>query len=128
VFRDAASRILTIAGPGNNGGDALVAARHLRHFGYQNIDILYPKRTESPPLFPGLVAQLNDLELSFIPELPKDFEKRYDLVLDGIFGFSFNSSSGVRAPFDTILKALRETKVPIVSIDIPSGEFMNLVA
>lgn len=32
-------KILIVAGPGNNGGDGLVAARHLYHFGYKDIQV-----------------------------------------------------------------------------------------
>ena len=34
-------RVLILAGPGNNGGDGLVAARHLYHFGYQ-VEVRHP--------------------------------------------------------------------------------------
>ena len=41
------------------------------------------------------------------------------MLLDAIFGFSF--SGAVRAPFDTILPKLRDAKLPLLSVDIPSG-------
>lgn len=39
-------RILVACGPGNNGGDGLVAARHLFHYGYKPT-IYYPKQSKN---------------------------------------------------------------------------------
>ncbi|KAJ3673717.1 hypothetical protein LUZ60_005709 [Juncus effusus] len=121
------NKVLTICGPGNNGGDGLVAARHLSHFGYKPT-ICYPKRTQKP-LYTGLVTQLESLEIPFlsVEELPQNLSDEFDLIIDAIFGFSFHGAP--RPPFDDLLHKLVSLKVPqntrktppIVSVDIPSG-------
>ncbi|CAI5726133.1 unnamed protein product [Hyaloperonospora brassicae] len=116
---EAVKRVLVVVGAGNNGGDALVAARHLVHFGYSP-SILYPKRN-AKPLFQGLVTQCEQLEIPFVDDMPNSsaVDAAYDLILDGIFGFGFTGS--IRSPFDRVVETLRECRSPIVSIDIPSG-------
>lgn len=42
-----------------------------------------------------------------------------DVILDAIFGFSFKGP--VRPPFDEVLRLIGASKLPIVSVDIPSG-------
>ncbi|GAQ89473.1 putative pyridoxin (pyrodoxamine) 5'-phosphate oxidase [Klebsormidium nitens] len=121
-------RVLVICGPGNNGGDGFVCARHLHHFGYAPT-ICYPKRTDKP-LYKGLVTQLEALHAPFVdPEsLSLPLTDHYDVIVDAMFGFSFKGIP--RPPFDKIVKMLSvgpdtnpaETGVPpTVSIDIPSG-------
>ncbi|KAG0569953.1 hypothetical protein KC19_6G128100 [Ceratodon purpureus] len=122
------SRVLVICGPGNNGGDGLVAARHLYHFGYKP-SICYPKRTDKP-IYHGLVTQLESLKIPFVSaeELPSKLKDGFDLVIDAMFGFSFHGIP--RPPFDSLLRQLVVPKgtiaeevgvPPVVSVDIPSG-------
>jgi len=110
-------RVLVVCGPGNNGGDGFVTARHLAHFGY-NVTILYPKQT-AKKLFEDLVAQCRQLEIPILGEFKDEFDGNFDLIVDGIFGFSFTGE--VRPPFDKILERLNKARVPLASIDIPSG-------
>lgn len=61
---DSHPRVCVLAGPGNNGGDGLVAARHLWQFGYRPA-VCYPKPTDRP-LYNGLVTQCRALGIPFV--------------------------------------------------------------
>ncbi|KAG5842760.1 NAD(P)H-hydrate epimerase [Anguilla rostrata] len=112
--------VLVVCGPGNNGGDGLVCARHLKLFGYEP-SIVYPKRSNKP-LFQNLMTQCEKMDIPFLAEMPSEAEvvdEAYNLVVDAIFGFSFKGA--VREPFGAILATLIKATVPIASVDIPSG-------
>ncbi|RSL46119.1 NAD(P)H-hydrate epimerase [Fusarium sp. AF-6] len=109
-------RILVACGPGNNGGDGLVAARHLRHYGY-NPTVFYPKRSKND-LYQRLAKQLEDLDVPFVDDFSSAVSST-DHIVDAIFGFSF--SGEVREPFPAVIQALQETKLPVTSVDAPSS-------
>lgn len=114
--------VYILCGPGNNGGDGLVAARHLKHFGFNPI-VVYPKQS-SGTIFTNLVHQLDGLRIPIVQTLP-DLQCA-SLIIDGLFGFSFKGPS--REPFTsmiTSMQTLQET-IPILSIDVPSGWDVNL--
>lgn len=111
--------VLVACGPGNNGGDGLVCARHLFHYGYTP-QIYYPKPTNAP-IFTGLQKQLRHLHIPFL-STEEEFTsalKSTDLIIDALFGFSFKPP--VRAPFDTVLSGIIESSKPVLAVDIPSS-------
>ena len=127
-------KILILCGPGNNGGDGLVAARHLRHFGYEPT-IIYPKQN-SKQLFSNLIKQCSDLEIPILSGnedcVNGDDIKENDsvisrfnptLVVDSLFGFSFRGPP--REPYKAMIESLAKTKIPTFSVDIPSGWDVN---
>jgi len=112
-------KVLVLCGPGNNGGDGLVCARHLKLFGFEPA-IFTPKEPNSE-LMRRLVQQALHMDIDRIMNLGgiENNMDRYELVVDAIFGFSFKPP--IREPFEGVLKNLAETSLPIFSIDIPSG-------
>ncbi|KAI0848512.1 YjeF N-terminal domain-like protein [Daldinia vernicosa] len=110
------NRVLVACGPGNNGGDGLVAARHLRHYGYQPA-IYYPKQSKND-LYQRLAKQLEDLEVPFVEDFPAAM-KSTDHIVDAVFGFSF--SGEIREPFPAVIRALEDTVLPVTSVDAPSS-------
>ncbi|KAJ9511752.1 hypothetical protein QJQ45_022617 [Haematococcus lacustris] len=120
-------RVLVLAGPGNNGGDGLVAARHLSHAGY-DVKVLYPSAAKAAahPLFSRLQTQLKALEVPLITDWQQlmaggPLREQANLVVDALFGFSFSGTP--RPPYDLILKALTPPAhpPPVLSVDVPSG-------
>ncbi|KAM8718961.1 hypothetical protein ACLKA7_011633 [Drosophila subpalustris] len=116
---DRYSRVLVCCGPGNNGGDGLVCARHLALLGYK-CTTYYPKPTPKT-LYENLAYQCKRMEICSIVECPtvEMSADGFDLIVDALFGFSFKPP--VRADFVPVVELLQQTKLPIASVDIPSG-------
>lgn len=102
--------IVSVAGPGNNGGDALVAARHLSLMGFTRVEVVCPVNK-----FPFLSRQLNAFNVPFVATV----DPHAALIIDGVFGFSFRPP--LRGPFPELLGQMNDCRAPLVCVDIPSG-------
>nr|CAH7721206.1 unnamed protein product [Callosobruchus chinensis] len=98
-------------GPGNNGGDGLVCARHLKLFGYQPV-VFYPLRTEKK-LYNNLTQQCCNMAVPFLQMLPEQstVECSFALIVDALFGFSFKPP--VREAFIDCVDLMKSAAVPI---------------
>ncbi len=117
----AGKRVFALVGPGNNGGDALVALRELVRAGAWGEAFLFKRNR--PDDWPraeaeGIGVQLHPLGEGGLGSL-KDGLARADLVLDGLFGV------GLKRPLEGVLaaavEAVNEAPVPVVAVDLPSG-------
>ena len=110
--------IIALAGPGGNGGDAMVAARLLHAWGARTTVILSRPRSE----LSGIVAhQLSILDRMIIPvvEPAIDALPPADLIIDGLLGFSLQGAPRGEARRSITLANAHEA--PILAIDVPSG-------
>lgn len=123
--------VVVLCGPGNNGGDGLVAARHLSLFGYKNVKVYWPIVGKNPfygnlktqlELFNIDIVQDTDTDTASLPNLHKVL-KDSSIIIDALFGFSFHPP--LRKPFDSVILAMVEYQQKhgkkIFAVDVPSG-------
>jgi hydroxyethylthiazole kinase-like uncharacterized protein yjeF len=92
LLKDSRARVLIFAGPGNNGGDALVVARVLKQ---QEIPVIV--------VGPGGAVPTGD----------------YGLVVDGLFGIGLTRP--ITDDYARLIARINAFPGPVLALDIPSG-------
>jgi len=119
--------ILILIGPGNNGGDGLVAARHLHDFGSKVTVYLCAQRPENDAKLKLVQEQgITCVEAAEDEDLGKLDESlsSANAVIDALFG------TGTTRPFRGLLLTIldrvsrakkKRSKLRIIALDLPSG-------
>jgi ADP-dependent NAD(P)H-hydrate dehydratase / NAD(P)H-hydrate epimerase len=109
-------RVVVLAGPGNNGGDAYVCARHLleRRCDVQIVDA--GDDGARPRDAANARASLAAFAARFRSTLPLDSPA---LVVDGLFGVGL--SRPLAQPYAAWVEWANTSGAPILALDVPSG-------
>ncbi|MFW7415735.1 NAD(P)H-hydrate epimerase [Demequina sp. SO4-18] len=113
------SRVVVLAGSGNNGGDALLAGARLHYRGADTTAILVASQAHDMGRGECEAAGARVLEVSASDDAAalRAIEEA-DLVIDGIVGVGANP--GLRPPADALVASIPASAV-VVAVDLPSG-------
>ncbi|MGD1947803.1 MAG: NAD(P)H-hydrate epimerase [Croceivirga sp.] len=121
-------KIHLFCGIGNNGGDGLALARHLKEHDYQiNAYVVNYSDKRSPDFLKNL-DRLKDRKLwpEFLDEKNHTVAiSPDDIIVDAIFGIGLNREPSVWV--GTLIQKINRSRAFVLSVDIPSGLFMNSV-
>lgn len=117
-----AGRIVILTGPGSNGADGWVAARHLaRDYPVTVVPVVQPR-------FPGAKAWIRAARGAGVAVARgREGERRLGeatLVVDAIFGTGFHGSV-LESPGSSWLSQVASTGAPVIAVDMPSGVDTN---
>jgi ADP-dependent NAD(P)H-hydrate dehydratase / NAD(P)H-hydrate epimerase len=108
-------RVAVLCGPGNNGGDGFVAARHLRDKGW---DVRVYLLGEKSALKGDAAEMARRWPLPIRPATPDALQSMH-IVIDALFG------AGLSRPLEgdaaDLVAAVNASRLPVLAVDVPSG-------
>ncbi len=117
LIADGGRGVLVLAGPGNNGGDAFVVARHLKAWWFR-VDVVFTGNAA------GLSAESQAALTAWrdggggtLERIPAD--GRWDLVIDGLFGIGLQRD--VSGHYAELVAAINRLDATVLALDVPSG-------
>lgn len=123
---EAGQRVVVVAGPGNNGGDGYVIARHLSNMGVQVTTYLAVPRQK---IRGDALINLQVLEAMDGPIVDLSSEEQYaefttalahcNLVVDALLGTGVTRD--VEGHLGELIDLINRAERPVVAVDIPSG-------
>jgi NAD(P)H-hydrate epimerase len=122
------SKVCVFCGPGNNGGDGFVIARHLKNAGVDvAIALCGPaSKIKDDAEVNYKIACKMEIKITEFDTASANIEKEIetfagdsDLIVDAIFGTGLTGV--LRADFVRLINAINSLNKPIVAVDIPSG-------
>jgi len=108
--------ILVLAGPGNNGGDALEVAANLTSLG-AHVDVIHLPGTSPSPEAAQALARARAGRVKFIDEPPAG--QPPCLVIDGLFGIGL--ARALAGPARALAELVNANDSPVLALDVPSG-------
>lgn len=124
--RNCSLNAIILVGKGNNGGDALVAARHLKQLGVDvKLFLLFdPDKFQGDVLVNWEIVKEAGVKWHLLQDdnsfyLLKLSLNQCQLVIDGIFGTGFQGNP--TGNVSRAIKIINDSSCPVLAIDVPSG-------
>jgi len=109
--------VLILAGSGNNGGDAFVAARHLKSWFFDVTVVFMGDAAKLPPDARAAHAAWLAAGGACTQDIPA--HHRWALAIDGLFGIGLTRP--LEQPYAGLIARFNALACPRLALDIPSG-------
>lgn len=116
-------KVIICCGPGNNGGDGLVVARHLFNHNVSVEILLFanPEKWSEEAKINYNIANKLTIPIHKINDIQeaKSYLNGANWIIDGLFGIGLKKT--IQSPYVELINLINKNSAKVLAIDVPSG-------